>query len=240
MDVKGISHITGGGFYENMPRMLPDGPHARRSSKSLRPGAAHLRPDCRRPGNIPERDMFNTFNMGVGMSIVVPAAQDADQALDILHRRTASDAYVIGERHQERRRGGDSGMTAKIAVLVSGGGTNLQALIDAQQRGELGGGRHRRRDLLQGRTPTLWSGPRKAGIPGYVLPRKDFDSNRAMTLALVDKLQGAGHRSSGSGRASWSSSPKSWWQAYPNAILNVHPALIPSFCGTGLLRTARP
>ena len=122
-------------------------------------------------------------------------------------------------------------MTAKIAVLVSGGGTNLQALIDARQRGELGGGEITAVISSKEGAYAL-ERAQKAGIPGYVLPRKDFDSNRAMTLALVEKLKAldidlvvlAG---------CMVIFTEELVQAYPNAIMNVHPALIPSFCGQG-------
>ena len=114
-----------------------------------------------------------------------------------------------------------------IAVLVSGGGTNLQALIDS--------------DIQGGRiTAVIASNPeayaleraKKAGIPGYVVCRKDYHSNRAMTLALVEKLKSleidlvvlAGFMTI---------LTEEMVQAYPNAIINVHPALIPSFCGEG-------
>ena len=119
----------------------------------------------------------------------------------------------------------------RIAVLVSGGGTNLQALIDAQSRGELKNGRIAA--VLSSR-PDAYALERaaRAGIPGYVVARKDFASNREMTIALVDKLRelniglvvlaGFLHILTGEMVA-----------AFPNAILNVHPALIPSFCGAG-------
>ena len=90
--VKGVSHITGGGFYENIPRSIPDGL-----------GAEIRKPDIKilpifdllaKTGNIPERDMFNTYNMGVGMSVVV-SQSDAGKALDIL-KANGEDAYVIG------------------------------------------------------------------------------------------------------------------------------------------------
>lgn len=119
----------------------------------------------------------------------------------------------------------------RIAVLVSGGGTNLQALIDAQQRAELGGG------VIAAVISTKEGAyalerARTAGIPGYVLPRKAYASNREMTIAMVQKLREldidlvvlAGcmviftHE---------------LVESYPNAIMNVHPALIPSFCGKG-------
>ena len=90
--VKGVSHITGGGFYENIPRSIPNGLCARISRDSVRiPPIFNL---IAKAGNIPERDMFNTFNMGVGMSVVV-AAEDAERALDIL-RENGEDAYKIG------------------------------------------------------------------------------------------------------------------------------------------------
>ena len=119
----------------------------------------------------------------------------------------------------------------RIAVLVSGGGTNLQALIDAQGRSE----------IVNGSITAVISSKegayaleraKAAGIPGYVVPRKAFPSNQAMTQALVDKLRelsidlvvlaGFLHILT-----------EEMVHAYPNAILNVHPALIPSFCGAG-------
>ena len=90
--VKGVSHITGGGFYENIPRSIPDGLGAviDRSAVRILPIFELIQ----KTGNIPERDMFNTFNMGVGMSVVVPE-QEADKALAVL-RANGQDAYVIG------------------------------------------------------------------------------------------------------------------------------------------------
>ena len=119
----------------------------------------------------------------------------------------------------------------RIAVLVSGGGTNLQALIDAQARGELKNGVLAA--VLSSR-PDAYALERAArvGIPGYVVARKEYASNREMTRALVAKLReldiglvvlaGFMHILT-----------EEMVQAYPNAILNVHPALIPSFCGAG-------
>ncbi|MBR3098837.1 MAG: phosphoribosylformylglycinamidine cyclo-ligase [Clostridia bacterium] len=91
--VRGISHITGGGFYENIPRSIPDGLGAK-----IRKSAVRIHPIFQliaEKGGITERDMFNTFNMGVGMSIVVPAAQK-EEALKIL-KDQGVDAYEIGE-----------------------------------------------------------------------------------------------------------------------------------------------
>lgn len=118
-----------------------------------------------------------------------------------------------------------------IAVLVSGGGTNLQALIDAQSRGELGGGKITAVISSKEGAYAL-ERARLADIPGYVIPRKQYDSNRAMTVAVVELLKTlnidlvvlAGCMVIFTDELV---------QAYPNAIMNVHPALIPSFCGEG-------
>jgi phosphoribosylformylglycinamidine cyclo-ligase len=91
--VKGISHITGGGFYENIPRSIPDGLCAKIDKSKVK--VLPIFDMIASFGNIPERDMFNTYNMGVGMSIVVPAA-DAEKALEIL-KANGEDAYLIGE-----------------------------------------------------------------------------------------------------------------------------------------------
>lgn len=119
----------------------------------------------------------------------------------------------------------------KIAVLVSGGGTNLQALIDAQARGEIVGGEIA---VVIASKPGVFALERaaKAGIPSCVIARKDFADSRAMTVALVEKLHAlqidlvilAGFMTI---------LTEEMTDAYPHAIINVHPALIPSFCGQG-------
>ena len=119
----------------------------------------------------------------------------------------------------------------RIAVLVSGGGTNLQALIDAQGRSEIV---HGSIAAVISSSPEAYALERakQAGIPGYVLARQDYPSNRAMTVALVDKLREldiqlvvlAGFMTI---------LTEEMVQAFPNAILNIHPALIPSFAGPG-------
>ena len=122
-------------------------------------------------------------------------------------------------------------MKTRIAVLVSGGGTNLQALIDAQSRGELGGGEIVA-VISSKQGAYALERAAKAGIPGYVVPRKEFDSNRTMTVAVVQKLKEleidlvvlAG---------CMIIFTEEMVEAFPNAIMNVHPALIPSFCGAG-------
>ena len=122
-------------------------------------------------------------------------------------------------------------MSKRIAVLVSGGGTNLQALLDAQGRGEIVGGEIA---AVISSNPSAYAleRARAAGVPGYVMPRRDYPSSQAMTVALVDKLKEAqidlvvlaGFMVI---------LTQEMVQAYPNAILNVHPALIPSFAGPG-------
>ena len=119
----------------------------------------------------------------------------------------------------------------RIAVLVSGGGTNLQALIDAQGRSEIVNGSI---TAVISSSPDAYALERakQAGIPGYVLARQDYPSNRAMTVALVDKLRQldiqlvvlAGFMTI---------LTEEMVRAFPNAILNIHPALIPSFAGPG-------
>ena len=93
VDVKGISHITGGGFYENIPRSIPDGLCAKIDRASVR--VLPIFDLLAKTGNVCERDMFNTYNMGVGMSVVVPAEQ-VDEAIEILTAH-GEEAYVIGK-----------------------------------------------------------------------------------------------------------------------------------------------
>ena len=119
----------------------------------------------------------------------------------------------------------------RIAVLVSGGGTNLQALIDAQHAGQIVNGEI---VAVISSDPTAYALQRaaNAGIPGYVVARKDYASNQTMTVALVEQLKAldidlvvlAGFMTI---------LTEEMVQAYPNAIINIHPALIPSFCGPG-------
>ena len=93
VDVKGISHITGGGFYENIPRSIPKGLCAEIDKASIR--VLPIFDLLAKTGNIPERDMYNTYNMGVGMSVVVPSEQ-VEEALSILSANGET-AYVIGK-----------------------------------------------------------------------------------------------------------------------------------------------
>lgn len=119
----------------------------------------------------------------------------------------------------------------KIAVLVSGGGTNLQALLDAQSRGEIVGGEI---VAVISNNPEAYAleRARKAGVAGYVLTREQYPTARDLTVALVEKLREldiqlvvmAGFMTIVT---------EELFQSYANAIINIHPSLIPSFCGPG-------
>ena len=93
VQVKGISHITGGGFFENIPRSIPDGLGARIAYADVK--VLPIFDLIAKTGGISQHDMYNTFNMGVGMSIVV-AKEDVEKSLEIL-RKSGEDAYVLGE-----------------------------------------------------------------------------------------------------------------------------------------------
>ena len=122
-------------------------------------------------------------------------------------------------------------MNKRIAVLVSGGGTNLQALMDAQDRGEIAGGEI---VAVLSNNPEAYALERakKAGIPGYVLTREEYPTARDLTVALVKRLQEldidlvvmAGFMTIVT---------EELFQRYANAVINIHPSLIPSFCGAG-------
>ena len=122
-------------------------------------------------------------------------------------------------------------MSKRIAVLVSGGGTNLQALLDAQDRGEIENGRIA---AVISSSPRAYALERakKAGVPGYVLEKRDFPDDAGLTRALVallkkleiDLVVMAGYMTIVTGEL---------FQAYENAVINIHPSLIPSFCGRG-------
>ena len=118
-----------------------------------------------------------------------------------------------------------------IAVLVSGGGTNLQALIDAEARGELGNGRI---TLVIASKPGVYALERakNAGIASMVLARKEYDSIAAYSKALADAMEAAGIDLVVLA-GFLTIIDEQVYRSFPNRILNVHPALIPSFCGKG-------
>lgn len=122
-------------------------------------------------------------------------------------------------------------MKKKIAVLVSGGGTNLQALIDAQNDGKIENGEIA---AVISSSPEAYALERaeKAGIDHYVLDRKDYKNNREYTVALKEKLEALGIDLVVLA-GFMTILTEEIVQAFPNAIINIHPALIPSFCGEG-------
>ena len=122
-------------------------------------------------------------------------------------------------------------LKAKIAVLVSGGGTNLQALIDAEKRGMFG---ESKITLVVASKPGVYALERaaNAGIAGMVLARKDYESIASYTRALADTLTAEGINLVVLA-GFLTIIDEQMYEAFPNRIINVHPALIPSFCGKG-------
>lgn len=122
-------------------------------------------------------------------------------------------------------------MSKRIVVLVSGGGTNLQALLDAESRGEITGGRI---TAVISSTPGAFALERaaKAGVAGYVVNRKDYDSRESFTGALLQKLEDLHADLIVLAGFLYILSP-AFIDRYENRIINIHPALIPSFCGSG-------
>ena len=118
-----------------------------------------------------------------------------------------------------------------IVVLVSGGGTNLQALLDAQQRGEIRGGKI---TAVVSSTPGAFALERaaKAGVPGCVVNRKDYDTREAFTQALLTQLETLRADLIVLAGFLYILSP-AFVDRYENRIINIHPALIPAFCGDG-------
>ena len=128
--VKACSHITGGGFYENVPRMLKDGVRAviKKDSYQIPPIFGMLA----KKGDIEEHMMYNTYNMGIGMVVAVDAA-DAERTMEAM--KSAGDTPYPSSvpLRQEKR----SNIMLRVVVMVSGGGTNLQAILDAVDNGKI-------------------------------------------------------------------------------------------------------
>ena len=175
VDVRAVSHITGGGFYENIPRALAAGCVAKHRERSLR--MPPIFPLLQKVGKIPERDMFNTFNMGVGMAVVVPGDR-ADESVRIL-KEAGEDAYILGEIDE----GCGEGRRAmlNVAVLVSGGGTNLQAILDAKAAGALPHAKIALVLAIKARTRTRWSARPKRACPALWWRAKAMPHRRNTT-----------------------------------------------------------
>jgi formyltetrahydrofolate-dependent phosphoribosylglycinamide formyltransferase len=247
----GMLHITGGGFYENIPRILPEGLGVEIDTD------AWTRPPIfdaiMRYGNVAERDMFAAFNMGVGFMIVTRRA-DADATLSIL-KEQGEDARIIGSvvpGEGVRLTGIDSGSGASnrpgatdltgvtdrpgakkfnISVLVSGNGSNLQALMD----GIAGGAAPNARvGLVLSSNPDAFALERasKAGVKTAVADAATFPGEaeraaeilRLLAAAETDLVVLAGYMSI---------LPPEIVNAYRGRIVNIHPSLIPKHCGKG-------
>ena len=190
--VKGVSHITGGGFYENIPRSLKKGCAARIAKADVRTPA--LFGVLAREGNVPERDMFNTFNMGVGMTLVV-APEDAGKALEIL-KAHGEDAYRLGTIVEGD--GGGTGMK-RVAVLVSGGGhqpagaAGKRAPRREPRREDRAGGRQQTRRVRAGTRCRLRRGGRR-GSPQRICRQ------RSVRRCAAGNAAQPRHRRGGTGR----------------------------------------
>ena len=219
--VKACSHITGGGFYENIPRMLPEGMKAVVKKDSYEvPAIFKL---LAKEGDIAEEMMYNTFNMGLGMVVAVDK-EDVDKTMEAI--KAAGDTpYIVG--HMEA---GEKGVL-KVAVLVSGGGTNLQAIIDGIENGSI---TNAKIDVVISNNKNAYALERakKHDIEAVALSPKDFETrdlfNEALYNELVDRkidlivLAGC-----------LVVIPEKIIHEFENRIINIHPSLIPSFCGTG-------
>lgn len=226
VQIKSVSHITGGGFYENIPRSLPQGMTAK--IKEANVPVLPIFTLIEKAGSVPRREMFNTFNMGIGMTVVV-AREEAEKAMEVL--QAAGEQPGSSGRNCRRRRGCHPMVKTKIAVLVSGGGTNLQALLDAQREGVLTDGEI---VLVISSNDSAYALTRaaQAGVPAVVCSRKALGSQAAFEAAIsqalsdhgVELLVLAGFMSILSA---------DFTSRWPRRILNVHPSLIPAFCGKG-------
>ena len=227
-DIKGIVHITGGGFFENIPRILPAG-----TAVSINVGSwdvPPIFPYIKKCGNIDRKEMFSTYNMGVGMMMVVDAA-DADAVVAAL-AAAGENASVIGEvvemkdekvilNYNELRSGKMSDKT-KVAVLVSGGGTNLQALIDKIAAEELPEAEIV--EVISSKEGAFaLERAARAGIPTAVA-KSQADVLAELKASGAEMIVLAGYMKV--------LSPEII-ENYRNRIINIHPSLIPKYCGKG-------
>ena len=223
-DIKAISHITGGGFYENIPRMLKEGLTAK-IEKAAVPVLPHLRDDSGR-GQHPRAGYVQHLQHGRGP--VRGRVQRHRPGRPGRLCRCRGGGRCPG-RSGGRQRGGHP--VLNIGVLVSGGGTNLQKLIDAQAAGEIVNGQLR---VVIASRPDAYALERakKAGIEAITLRRKDYPDVDTYSQALIDALQErqvdlvvlAGFLTI---------TGDNFVEAFRNRIINVHPALLPAFGGKG-------
>ena len=222
--VKACSHITGGGFYENIPRMLPEGMKAVVKKDSYEvPAIFKL---LAKEGDIAEEMMYNTYNMGLGMILAVdPADVEKNSGSDQSGRRCA----VCSRPHRSGRK--RSRLMLKVVVLVSGGGTNLQAIIDGVKGGVI------RNTKIVGvisnnKNAYALERARENHIPAKCISPKDYESRDVFNEKLLEAVNEyepdlivlAGFLVV---------IPPEMIAAYRNRMINIHPSLIPAFCGKG-------
>ena len=209
--VRSISHITGGGFFENIPRCLPKGVSAsiQKSSYSV-PKIFRL---IQETGDISERDMYNTFNMGIG-HVHRGSAGRGEQGADAAGKRGRA-GLEDRRSHLRRRR---CRAVVRVAVLVSGGGTNLQALMDAQRRRRARPCAHRLCALQpQGRLCAgACQGPRRHR-DGRAF-QGDAARSRKIRRSAAAKAEGAAHRPDRAGGISGHCGRKGAGSATPDAF----------------------
>ncbi len=230
--VRALAHITGGGFPGNIPRVLPEGLGAR-----LRRGSWEVPPLFRliqKGGGVSDEEMERTFNMGVGMVVVVSPG-DLHEVEHSLERRGET-SFVIGQRSWPAPASpGSEGAVKRIGVLVSGRGSNLQALLDAARRGELGGEVAVVVSNVEGALGLERA--RQAGIPAVFRDHRGQearglrrrDRRRSCARTQVDLVCLAGFMRL--------LSPV-FVRAFPGRIVNIHPALLPAFPGLDAQRQA--
>lgn len=184
VNVKGMAHITGGGFIENIPRVLPEGVNV-----NVEYGSWPILPIfqlMQDKGAITNRDMFTTFNMGIGLIVVVPADQ-AEEALKVAAELgEAKIPNRNGNGGQSRRyvyRSGRVMGALRLAVFASGQGTNFQALVDAVRQGELDA----TIELLVCDKPSapVVERARKAGVDTFIFVPKEYPSREAYETEIL-------------------------------------------------------
>ena len=202
--------------------MLPDGIRAVVKKDSYEvPAIFRL---MQKKGNITDEMMYNTYNMGLGMVLALDPA-DVDKTMEAL-KAAGETAYVVGTCET-----GEKSVTIRVVVLVSGGGTNLQAIIDA-----IAAGKVKNAQIVgvisNNKTVKSLERARNAGIPAVCVSPKDYESREVFNEALLAKVKEfapdlivlAGFLVK---------IPEAMVHEYSNRIINIHPSLIPSFCGVG-------
>lgn len=177
-------------------------------------------------GDIEEHMMYNTYNMGIGMVVAVDAA-DAERAMEAM--KSAGDTpYIIGSIEAGRK---GSNIMLRVVVMVSGGGTNLQAILDAVDNGKI---TNAEVVAVISNNEGVYAIERakKHGVPAFVVTPKAYETRDAFDEALLETVKAckpdlivlAGFLVK---------IPAAMIEAYRNKIINIHPSLIPSFCGVG-------